>query len=89
MSEPVPIRRDVLPKLDVEREMLAFVDEKLNDYRRQYGEPPFAIAMVLVGPDKSDSASSACSWAPGNEDSSRLMTCSVASALLLKRAIGA
>lgn len=83
-----PITADVQPQLDIEREMLDYVSMKLRDYVTGNGEPPFAIALVLVGRDHGEAKTEASSWAPGDEDSSRLHTCAVAAAVLTKRALG-
>lgn len=84
-----PLRPDVMPALDVEREMLDFVAMKLRDYVTETGASPRSIALVLVGPDHGDALSIGYSWTPGDEESSRLQCCAVASAVLMKRAIGA
>lgn len=84
----MPIKPGIVPKLDVEREMLGFVGDKLREYIEEYSEPPAAIAFVLIGPDRGDAAAVAYSWNPRNENTSRLQTCSTASALLMKRALG-
>lgn len=81
-----PIRPEVAPKLDVEREMLDFFAMKLRDYVAENGEPR-SVAFVLVGPDRGDASSTAYSWAPGDEESSRLQCCATAAAVLMKRAI--
>ena len=83
-----PITADVQPTLDIEREMLDYVAMKLRDYVTAIGEPPFSIALVLVGRDHGEAKTEASSWAPGDEDSSRLHTCAVASVALTKRALG-
>lgn len=83
-----PLRPDVMPALDVEREMLDFVTTRLREYCADHGEPR-SIAFVLVGPDTGDATTIAYSWTPTNEEASRLQCCATASAVLMKRAIGA
>ena len=84
-----PIRPEVAPTLDVEREMLDFFAMNLRGYIEEHGEPPRSLAFVLVGPDRGDACSTGYSWTPGDEESSRLHCCATASAVLMKRAIGA
>lgn len=88
LSNITPIRPDVAPRMDITREMLQYVSECLNDYVAEHGEPPVSIAFVLIGPDKGDSVTNGYSWSPGDEDKSRLQSCAVASAVLMKRALG-
>lgn len=83
-----PIRAGITPELDVAREMVQFVSEKLDIYIDEYGEPPMSIAVVFVGPDRGDAATDAWSWSPIDESKSILHTCSVAAAVLWKRALG-
>lgn len=87
-SNVSPIGPGIVPEIDVEREMIQFVAEKLRDYRETYGMVPEGIAVVFVGQDHSDGVSVAQSWSPGNEERSRLHCCAVGSALLMKRALG-
>lgn len=82
-----PIRPEVAPTLDVEREMLDFFTMRLRQYVDQYGEPR-SLAIVFVGPDSGASVSEASSWTPTDDNSSRLQCCATASAVLMKRAIG-
>ena len=84
----VPITPNVEPQLDVEREMLDFVAMKLREYCAEHGEPA-SIALVLLGGDTGDGYTIAYSWSPGDENRSRLQCCAVASAVLMKRALGA
>lgn len=83
-----PIRDGIVPGIDSGREMVQFVAEKVAEYTRDNGAQPFAIAFVLVGPDHKDAATDAYSWTPTDEERSRLHCCAVASAVLMKRAIG-
>lgn len=87
MPEAVPIRDDVVSALDVGREMVQYVAEQMNAYVAEHGEP-LAIAFVLVGRDRIGAQSVACSWAPSDDQSTRLHTCAVASAVLMQRALG-
>lgn len=88
MDNVAPIRPDVQPAMDIPREMIQFVAEKINEYVKENGCEPVSIAFALIGPDAGNSISSAWSWSPGDENRSRLQCCSVASALLMKRALG-
>jgi hypothetical protein len=83
-----PIRSHILPVMDAGREMVQYVAEQLANYVSENGEQPAAIAFVFVGPDKAASDTSAYSWTPLDDDRSRLQCCAVASAVLMKRALG-
>ncbi len=88
MSEVQPIKPGIMPEIDAEREMLSYVAETLRKYHDEHGAPPMAIAFVLVGPDLAEATTSAYSFAPADTQSSSLHTCSVAAAVLWKRALG-
>lgn len=88
MDNVEPIRSDITPAMDTGREMVQFVAEKINDYVNENGYPPASIAFVLVGPDNGDAHTIGQSWSPGDETRSRLHSCAVASAVLMKRALG-
>lgn len=88
MTEAIPIRPDVEPTLDIEREMADHVRESVRDYIAENGGPPVTIAFVLIGPDDGAHAAIARSWSPGNEQRSRLQACATAAAVLMKRALG-
>lgn len=83
-----PISKGLVPSIDVEREMISFVAERLRKYREDYGVVPTSIAVVLVGADEGDAYSVAHSWSPADENKSLLQVCSTAAALLWKRALG-
>lgn len=84
----MPISADVLPRTDIEQEMLDFVAIQLQQYRESYDCSPVSIAVVLIGNDDGNAYTDANSWSPGDESRSRLHCCSVASAVLWKRALG-
>lgn len=86
MSDIVPIKPEIEPTIDVEREMLDFTAMKLRDYVQEYGAPA-SIALVLIGPNKAGSHTLAYSWSP-KDSTSRFHTCSVAAMALSKRALG-
>ncbi len=81
------VKPELMPQLDVEREMLNHVAEHLRAFIQRNGKAPVSIAFVLIGGDEVGEEMSAHNWSPGNEDRSRFHCCSVASALLLKRAL--
>lgn len=83
-----PIASGVIPEIDVEREMIAYIAEQIRDYREAYGISPDSIAVVLIGEDHGDAVTRVHSWSPRNEEKSRLHCCAVASAMLMKRALG-
>jgi hypothetical protein len=87
-GEVLPIKEGVSPSLDVEREMLSYVSEKLAEYSKMHGQPPASIAFVLVGHGQAGSQTDAYSWSPADETISRLHTCAAAAAVLTKRALG-
>lgn len=87
MAEPVPIREGVEPRIDTGRELLDFCQSKIAQYAEEYGSPPTSIAMVLSGEKNGCRATDAYSW-DASETWTQLITCSVASAMMMKRAIG-
>lgn len=70
---PTPIRPDIVPRFDGEREMLDFLASKLREYCDEAGQAPAAVAVVFL----SDL---------GEHDQRRHVTSSRAAGLLLKRA---
>lgn len=88
MPAPLPIRPDVVPTVDAEREMLNFFAAKLRENCDLNGRPPHSVAFVFVSHDKVGQQTEGYSWSPTDEESTKLHTCSVASAVLLKRAVG-
>lgn len=84
----VPIRDGIEPEIDVEREMLDYVRDKLKEYREAYGEPPGSIALALIGEPRGDAGSLAHSWSPKNDNASRLHTCGAAATMFMHRALG-
>ena len=88
MDNVAPIRPNVQPAMDKRREMMQFVAEGLESFFEKNGCEPLSIALVLIGPNEAGISDYVSSWSPGNEDRSREHTCSIAAALLMKRAIG-
>jgi hypothetical protein len=72
--------------MDYGRELLDFCTTKITSYAEDYDTPPNAIALVLTGERDGHKFTDAYSW-DATEKRSRLETCSLASAVLLKRAI--
>lgn len=88
MADPIPIRSDIEPTVDVEREMVDYCRDRLAAYCKKHGTPPATIAIALVGSNHAEAVSEAYSWSPKDENLSRLHACSTAAALLFKRALG-
>ena len=87
MSDAViPIRDGVLPDTDYGRELLDFCTTKITSFTEDYGAPPTSIALVLSGENDGRKFTDAYSW-DASEKRTKLETCSLASAVLLKRAI--
>ncbi len=85
MTEPLPIRDGIIPEIDLEREMLDYCQTQLRNYRTENKAAPTRIAIVLAGRDEDGKFSTlANSWA--DDRCSRMENCSVAAALLLRRA---
>ncbi len=80
MADPLPIRDGVVPKLDLEREMLDYCQGRIAAHVKRYGEAPDAIAIVT----QSAKGRTAHSWSPV-KGSDMLTTCATAAALLLHR----
>jgi len=85
MAEPIPIRKNIEPEFDTEREMLDYCAKELREFREHAGIAPMRIAIVLIGDDGEAQHSRCNSWSI--EGASRLETCSMAAALLTKRAV--
>lgn len=77
-----PIRPDIEPTMDVERELIDWCIEQVRGHVKAHGAPR-SIAIALIG-----QTSTVNSWSPGNEDQLRGECCGYAAALLLKRATG-
>lgn len=87
MSQPVvPIRDGVHPETDFGRELLDFCTTKITGFTEDYDAPPTTIALVLSGEKDGRKFTNAYSW-DANEKRTTLETCSLASAVLLKRAM--
>ena len=87
MSEVVtPIRKDVDPKLDEERELLDWCMTQVRRHKKHCS--PTSVAIVLLGhTDDGKFITTINSWSL-DEKRTRIETCSVASTLLLQRAMG-
>jgi hypothetical protein len=83
---PVPIRKGVRPETDFGRELLDFCTTKITSFTEDYNTPPTTIALVISGEKDGQKFTDAYSW-DAAEKSSKLETCSVAAAVLLKRAM--
>jgi hypothetical protein len=80
-----PIKPDIEPKLDVERELVEFCMGAIKSHIEKYGEPA-AIALALIGPDAPDTTSTTSLWSPRSVTvGSRIA--SFASTLFLARAL--
>lgn len=87
MSEQIiPIREGIQPETDYGRELLDFCTTKISAFTEDYDSPPTTIALVLSGEKDGRKFTDAYSW-DAAEKRTRLETCSLASAVLLKRAI--
>lgn len=87
-SKLIPIRDDVRIESDAARELIDFCVTQIVEYQRNHGWPPTSIAMVLSGSDGERRATEPYSW-DQSETRTKLETCSIAAALLTKRAIDA
>lgn len=87
MSETItPIREGVCPQTDFGRELLDFCTTKITSFTKEYDAPPTTIALVLSGEKDGRKFTDAYSW-DATEKRTKLETCSLASAVLLKRAM--
>lgn len=86
MTGAVPIRPDVEPAFDVERELGQYCAERIRSYVERFGHPPQSIAIVLIG--GMGEISEAHSWTPLDETHSRGEACAYAALLLNERAAG-
>lgn len=82
----VPIRDGVVPATDFGRELLDYCTTKITSFTEDYGAPPTQIALVLSGDKDGRKFTDAYSW-DAAEKHTKLETCSLASAVLLKRAM--
>ncbi len=85
VTEPTPIKADIEPKFDIEREMIDYFMKELRQFRLVAGVPPDCVAVVLLGSNDETLHSRCNSWSI-DENATRLGTCSMAAALFLKRA---
>jgi hypothetical protein len=86
MSEPIPIRKNVQPETDFGRELLDFCTTKIVEFTEDYDTPPTSIALVISGEKDGRKFTNAHSW-DASEKRTKLETCSLAAAVLLKRAM--
>lgn len=87
-SSIVPIRDNIEPGIDAERELIDWCLTRLRTFREDAGVPPEQIAIVLIGLDRNDEMYSlANSWDVYSRRT-RLETCSMAATLLTARAMG-
>lgn len=53
MTGPIPIRSEVTPKFDGEREVIDFCALRVREFAFNQGHPPTRVVMVLMGKDAS------------------------------------
>jgi hypothetical protein len=82
----VPIKSDIEPQFDTERELADFAATEIRRFCAHVGAAPQAIAIVLIGKDDSGTYTKVNSWSP-DSSRSRFETCSMGAALLTERAI--
>lgn len=86
MPEPTPIRADIEPEFDAERELVDYFMGKVRKFRLETGRAPESVAVALMGDnDKGSFSTLAHSWSLKDERT-RFETCSIAAAMLTKRA---
>jgi hypothetical protein len=85
-EEVIPIREGVRPATDFGRELLDFCTTKITSFTEDYATPPTTIALVLSGEKDGRKFTDAYIW-DAAEKRTKLETCSLASAVLMKRAI--
>lgn len=84
MSEVHPIRADIQPMLDKNRELLEWVIIQLEQHEAAYTEPADTIALVTTSP-KGRRGNSYTTRPDTEQD--KLGTCAAAAAILLERAV--
>lgn len=88
MADPLPIRPGVTPELDLEREMIDYLQTQLRRFGESAGNPPTRIAIALMGKGANDKFyTHANSW-DAREEVSRIENCGLAATLFMQRAIG-
>lgn len=86
LADPVPIRSEIEPKEDLEREIIDWLMKEVRLFREHTGLPPGRIALVLIGNDANEGQFTRCnSWSP--EGGTRFETCSMAAMLFTQRAL--
>lgn len=83
-DEPTPIRADIVPQFDGEREMVDYLVGRVRIYAERWGRAPAAAAVVFLS-DYGE-ADEAHSWTPG--PLRKGASCARAAALLLERGRG-
>ena len=78
-----PIRPEIEPRYDGEREMVDYLASKVRQYADEAGAPPTAVAVVFLS--DFGEFDQAYSWSPGEHR--RHATCARAAVLLTKRAL--
>ena len=86
MAEPTPLRPGIVPEVDFGRELLDFCATRITQYIDDNCTAPTSIALVLSGHDDDRRYTDAYHY-DASETRTKLETCSVASAVLLKRAM--
>lgn len=87
-GDPIPLREGILPEYDGEREMVDYCQGQIRAFAQQFGTPPSRAAIVLMGSKDDEFATRTHSW-DSDGKAPRVVTCSVAASLLLKRATDA
>jgi len=83
----IPIREGVVPDVDLEREMVDFVQTQLRRFKEDSGQPPTRIAVAIMGKGSNDKFyTRANSW-DAREEVTRIENCGLASTLFLQRAL--
>lgn len=81
-----PIREDIRPELDLERELLEWCQARIKQFTTESKIEPSRIAMVLIRPgDGEREMRTMCSTWDVEDKAARVETCALAALLLQER----
>jgi hypothetical protein len=89
MTDLIPIREGVLPEMDVEREMVDYLQKEMRRFKDDASQPATRIALVISGKGGDGKFYSRTNTWDSRESSTTCEHSAYASAQLMKRAIDA
>jgi hypothetical protein len=87
VSEPVPIREGVVPSLDLEREMMDYLQTKLRQFKDSAGQPPTRIMLALGGKGENERFHTITNTWDARDEHTKSENCGLAVILFTQRAL--